>query len=102
MSSLHLKGYLLRLLAEPEAQQTGRWDDELCDAACAEYGLAGDYWRGTVRLNLTDLYSGGLLDEVETALSDGAAPERVLFRFRLNDFGRERMRQSGLLEVATS
>jgi hypothetical protein len=104
MSSLHLKGYLLRLLAEPEAQQTGRWDDELCDAACAEYGLDGEYWRGTVRLNLTDLYSGGLLDEVETTVDPErtGGVEQVLFRFRLNDFGRERMRQSGLLEVATS
>jgi len=97
MSELHIKGYILRVLAERDAL----WDDEVCDAVCTEYGLTGDYWRGTIRLTLTDLFSGGLLDEVGTTVdperTDGV--ERVLFKFRLNNFGRERMRQSGLLEV---
>ncbi len=77
------------------------WDNELAAAVMQEYGLSGEYWYGTVRLTLTDLYSGGLLDEVETtvtATDDGE--ERLLFKFALNDFGRDRMRQSGLT-VAT-
>lgn len=96
MSSLHIKGYLLRLLSERGAL----WDNEIADAVLAEYGLSGEYWRGTVRLTLTDLYSGGLLDELETAMAPESAPgkEKLLFKFGLNDFGRERMRQSGLLE----
>jgi hypothetical protein len=98
---LHIKGYILRLLAE-QAAGDALWDDQICDAVCTDYELSGDYWRGTVRLTLTDLFSGGLLDEVGTTVDPErtGGVERVLFKFRLNDFGRERMRQSGLLEVA--
>jgi hypothetical protein len=97
MSTLHIKGHILRLLVERGAM----WDHEIAEAVLSEYGLAGDYWRGTVRLTLTDLFSGGLLDEVGTSVDPehSGGVERVLFRFQLNDFGRERMRQSGLLEV---
>lgn len=88
---LHIKGHLLHVLAQREAL----WDDELCDLVCTEYRLDGEYWRGTVRLTLTDLYSGGLLDEVDTGIAEDG--DRLRVRFRVNDFGRERMRQSGLL-----
>ncbi|GAA5167255.1 hypothetical protein GCM10023321_59720 [Pseudonocardia eucalypti] len=88
---LHIKGHILHVLARGDAL----WDDELCDLVCTEYGLTGEYWRGTVRLTLTDLYSGGLLDEVDTGIAEDG--DRLRVRFRVNDFGRERMRQSGLL-----
>ncbi|MEJ3657240.1 hypothetical protein WEH80_30180 [Actinomycetes bacterium KLBMP 9759] len=92
MSELHMKGYVLELLSA-----SPMWDDELAAAVMEEYGLAGDYWYGTVRLTLTDLYSSGLLDEVETKVTTSdSGEEKLLFRFALNDFGRERMRQSGL------
>ncbi|WP_028934967.1 hypothetical protein [Pseudonocardia spinosispora] len=99
MSRLHMKGYVLHLLAERGAL----WDHQIFDAVHAEYGLSGGYWLGTVRLTLTDLYSGGLLDEIETTVDPqlSGGEERVLFKFQLNDFGRERMRQSGLLGVNT-
>lgn len=98
MSELHMKGYMLRLLATGGA----RWDYEIADDVMSAYGLSGDYWYGTVRLTLTDLFSGGLLDEIETTIDPEKSfgEEKLLFKFGLNDFGRDRMRQSGLLEVA--
>lgn len=94
MSDLHIKGYMLELFGSRGAM----WDYDIADAVMKEYGLAGGYWYGTVRLTLTDLYSGGLLDELETTIDPAKSQdeEKLLFKFALNDFGRERMRQSGL------
>lgn len=93
---MHMKGRMLQLLAE----RGPMWDYEIRDAVLSEYGVSGDYWYGTVRLTLTDLYSSGLLDELETTIdpAKSSGEEKLLFRFTLNDFGRERMRQSGLLQ----
>lgn len=97
MSGMHIKGYMIQLLSRGGAM----WDHEVAAAVMKEYGLSGDYWYGTVRLTLTDLFSGGLLDEVETTIDPEKSfgKERLLFKFALNDFGRERARQSGLLEA---
>ncbi|MBA2414552.1 MAG: hypothetical protein H0V64_01360 [Geodermatophilaceae bacterium] len=94
MSDLHMKGYMLELIASSE----GMWDYDIADRVMHEYGVSGDYWYGTVRLTLTDLYSGGLLDQLETTIDPAKSmgKEKLLIKFRLNDFGRERMRQSGL------
>jgi len=92
---MHMKGHMLQLLAE----RGPMWDYDIADEVMQAYGVSGDYWFGTVRLTLADLYSSGLLDEVETTVdpdkSRGA--EKLLFRFGLNDFGRTRMQQSGLM-----
>ena len=98
MSELHIKGYMLELLGGNGAM----WDYDVADAVMKEYGLSGDYWYGTVRLTLTDLFSSGLLDELETAIDPekSGGKEKLLFKFALNDFGRERMRQSGLAVVS--
>ncbi len=90
----HMKGHLLETL-----ERNGRmWDYELAEIVMQELDLSGDYWDGTVRLTLTDLYSGGLISEcgtdVDPAKSHGK--ERVLFQFELTDFGRTRMAQAGL------
>lgn len=99
MTELHMKGYMLQLLAK----RGPSWDHEIAAAVIEEYGLAGEYWYGTVRLTLTDLFSGGLVDEIETTIDPEKSfgKERLLFKFALNDFGRERMRQSGLLEATS-
>lgn len=99
MSEMHMKGYMLQLLARNGAS----WDYEIAKSVMDEYGCSGDYWYGTVRLTLTDLFSGGLVDEVETTIDPEKSfgKERLLFKFALNDFGRDRMRQSGLLEVTS-
>ena len=99
MPEMHIKGHILQLLARNESM----WDYEVADEVMNSYGLSGDYWYGTVRLTLTDLYSGGLLDELDSTIDPEKSfgQERLLIKFALNDFGRERMAQTGLLEVAT-
>ncbi len=97
MPDLHIKGYMLELLA----RQGAMWDYEIADEVMTAYDLSGDYWHGTVRLTLTDLYAGGLLEELEATIdpAKSGGEEKVLFNYQLTDFGRERMQQSGLLEV---
>lgn len=99
MPNVHLKGYVLQLLA----RNGDMWDFDIADDVMSSYGLSGDYWYGTVRLTLTDLYAGGPLEEPEATIDPekSLGVEKVLFRFGLNGFGRERMQQSGLMEVTT-
>lgn len=97
MAPVHMKGYVLQKLL----QDGPLWDYEIVDAVEKRFGTTGAYWTGTVRLTLIDLYSGGLLNEldvtVDPARSDGQ--EKPLFQYEVNEFGRERMEQSGLLGV---
>jgi len=97
MNKLHMKGRILQLI---NAQQdVGIWDWQVADALLAEYGLSGAYWRGNTRVTLTDLFSSGIIESVEETLDDRAyfGKGRVLFKFRLNDFGRQRMRDTALV-----
>lgn len=91
---VHIKGYMLQLLAA----RGELWDHEIADDVMRTYGLSGEYWYGTIRITLTDLFSGGLIDEIATTVdpTKSQGEEKILFRFALNDFGRERMEQSGL------
>jgi len=98
MAELHIKGYILQLMSRRGAM----WDDEIAHEVLRFYGLSGEYWYGTVRVTLTDLFSGGLLDEVDTTVDPdrtGGKP-KLLFKFAVNDFGTERMAQTGLLEAS--
>ncbi len=97
MPDMHIKGYILQLIERNQAM----WDYDVATTVMRAYGLSGDYWYGTVRLTLTDLFSGGLLDELETTIDPAKSfgEERLLVKFGLNHFGRERMRQTGLLEA---
>lgn len=94
---LHIKGYMLRLLHEHGEM----WDYDIANDVMDAFGLTGEYWHGTVRLTLTDLFSGGLLTEVDTAIDPERSLGRVkiLFRFALTEFGVERMEQTGLLRT---
>ncbi len=96
MGQVHLKGRILQLLGQSESL----WDYEICDVIRKEYGLDGPYWVGTIRLSLTDLHSGGLIEHLESKVEEGGTvgDERLLNRYRLNDFGRLRLRQTGLME----
>ena len=91
---MHMKGCVLVLLAE----RGPMWDHEIAGVVMQSYGLSGDYWFGTVRLMLADLFSSGLLTEVETTVDPTVSgdEQKLLSRFDLTDFGRTRMRQSGL------
>ena len=96
MPKLHIKGRLLQLLAERGAQ----WDYELFEEIAREYPeVQGEYWYDTIRLELADLYSSGITTEVDEKLdpSKSFGNEKILFKFDLTDFGRERMRHTGLL-----
>ncbi len=95
---VHIKGRLLQLLDEGP-----HWDYELAQRIADEYPEAqGQYWADTVRLNLADLHSGGLVVQQEDAVdpSKTYGREKVLFRFALSEFGRQRMQETGLLETA--
>lgn len=96
MSKLHMKGRILQLINEQ--QDKGIWDWQVTDAVMGEYGLSGAYWRGNTRVTLTDLFSSGIIESVEEELDDQAyfGLGRVLFKFRLNDFGRQRMLDTAL------
>lgn len=85
---MHLKGRILQLFDERGAM----WESDVAAEVMPEFGYSGDYWVGTVRLTLTDLFSSGLLEEIDTAV-DG---EKLVFRFGLTDFGRTRMAEAGL------
>jgi hypothetical protein len=65
----------------------------------AEYGVAGRHWINTIRVALDEMAAGGLIERIERRLDDGTHVEagKVLFRYRLSDFGRRRMTETGLL-----
>lgn len=96
MAKIHIKGRILQVLLRTDAL----WDHEISDVILREYGLQGAYWVGTIRMTLTDLHAGGLIDHLESRV-DPRSPrgaEKLLNRYRLNGFGRNRMRQTGLME----
>ncbi|KAA0696299.1 hypothetical protein DT594_02775 [Halopseudomonas laoshanensis] len=97
MTKLHMKGRILQLINAE--QDVGIWDWQITDAVMGEYGLSGAYWRGNTRVTLTDLFSSGIFESVEEKLDDQAyfGAGRVLFKFRLNDFGRQRMDDTALV-----
>ena len=98
MAQIHIKGRILQLLDE----RGPLWDYEIFELLAAEYGeVEGEYWYDTLRLMLADLFSSGLTASVEEALDPQKSfgNEKVLFRFGLTDFGRERMRHTGILRA---
>ncbi|SNT70996.1 hypothetical protein [Psychrobacter sp. LV10R520-6] len=96
MNKLHMKGRILQLI--DDRQHVGIWDWQISDAVMLEYGLSGAYWRGNTRVTLTDLFSSGIIESVEEQLDDQAyfGAGRVSFKFRLTDFGRQRMRDTAM------
>ncbi|MGO3345903.1 MAG: hypothetical protein ACTIM4_11720 [Marinomonas sp.] len=97
MKKLHMKGRILQLINDK--QHIGIWDWEISEAVMLEYSLKGAYWRGNTRVTLADLFSSGIIESIEEKIDDQAyfGAGRVLFKFRLNDFGRQRMRDTALM-----
>ena len=93
---LHQKGFLLVELSKVDSS----WDYELVSKALAEYKLTGRYWVNTLRVALEELAAAGLVTRIGEQLDDGshAGPGKVLFNYQLSEFGRSRMRDTGLLE----
>ncbi|MCO5411745.1 hypothetical protein [Ralstonia mojiangensis] len=91
---LHMKGYILQLLAANDTL----WDSEIAHRTCIEYGKPEDeYWTGNIRAILADLYSGGLVQTAEDTLDE--ATNKVHFRYAITEFGRQRMADTGLLDI---
>lgn len=91
---LHMKGYILQLLSTGKA----RWDGDIAHRTCQEYGKPeDDYWTGSIRAILADLYSGGLVQTPEDALDE--ATGKMHFRYAITEFGRQRMADTGLIDL---
>jgi len=88
---LHHKGYILVELERHEM----RWDKPLIDAAMTEYNLNGDYWIKHFSIIMDELASAGLISREDHRLDN--LSDRLMFKYRLSDFGRQRMRDTGLL-----
>jgi hypothetical protein len=93
---MHIKGRIMQLLQPGEPM----WEYGIADKIISEYGYPDSpYWRGTIRMTLTDLFSGGLIEPVEQSLSSekgSDGKEKLLFKFVLTEFGLERMEDSNL------
>lgn len=91
------KGFLLVTLY----QYRNLWDFELITLAIAEYRLKGNYWINHFSIALDELASAGLITRIGHRLDDGSVIEkdRLLFEFSLSDFGRQRMLDTGLLDL---
>ena len=91
---LHMKGYILQLLASSDTL----WDSDIAHRTCIEYGKPEDeYWTGSIRAILADLYSGGLVQTAEDTLDE--ATGKVHFRYAITEFSRQRMTDTGLLDI---
>jgi DNA-binding PadR family transcriptional regulator len=92
---MHIKGRILQML------QSGKpvWDYELADEVIREYGHPdNEYWHGTIRMTLTDLFSTGLIEPSEEKIDPEKShgKEKLLFKFVLTEFGLERMKDTKL------
>jgi len=96
LKKIHIKGRILQLLQSDQQL----WDHEICHRINKEYLLEGAYWQGAIRASLADLYSCGLIESVEEALDDGKhfGTDKIMFRYRVTDFGIERMKGSKLIK----
>lgn len=92
---LHQKGYLLVELSKVASM----WDYDLVNKSLTEYQLSGQYWINTLRVALEELAAAGLVTRIGERLDDGrhAGHGKVLFNYQLSEFGRTRMRDTGLL-----
>lgn len=93
---IHFKGRILQMLQPGEPI----WDYEIANRLISEYELPDtEYWYGTIRVILTDLFSGGLIEpedeKIEPEKSFGK--EKLLFKFALTEFGYSRMQDTKLV-----
>lgn len=92
---LHQKAYLLVELSKADST----WDYQLVEKALKEYNVSGLRWVNTFRVALDELAAAGLANSTEKKLDDGTHvdADKVLFKYQLTEFGRTRMRETGLL-----
>ena len=101
MPKMHIKGLILQIIRDNTTEETekGIWDYEIAEQVLNEYELDGAYAKGSVRLALTDLYSGALIETKEEKLDNGEhfGKGKVLFKYSLTSFGEDRMRDAGII-----
>lgn len=92
---LHQKGFLLVEISKVSSI----WDSDLIAKALKEYDLSGDYWVNSMRVALDELAAAGLIVRVSSRLEQRkpTLPGGLRFNWRLSEFGRSRMRDTGLL-----
>lgn len=97
---LHQKAFLLVELSNADSL----WDHELVSLALSEYGLSGNYWINAQRAALEELAAAGLVNRIAERLDDGhhVGNGKILFKYKLSEFGRNRMRDTGLLQEGKS
>lgn len=91
---LHQKGYLLVALNKT----AGLWDGDLAAMTLRAYGKSGDYWEKSVRVALEELAAAGLIARVQSKLANAGANTRLSFQYAVTDFGRQRMKDTGLMD----
>jgi len=92
---IHMKGRILQMLEPGEPM----WDYELANKLIREYELPdNEYWYGTIRVILTDLFSGGLIEPEDEKIDPekSHSKEKLLFKFALTEFGYSRMQNTKL------
>lgn len=101
MYKIHIKGRILQIIHDNTkgSNDKGIWDYDIARQILKEYDLAGDYAMGNVRVTLTDLFSGALIEAVEEKLDRGEhfGTDKILFKFALTSFGEERVRDTGII-----
>jgi len=92
---LHQKGFLLVEISKASSI----WDADLISKAMKEYDLSGSYWVNSLRVALDELAAAGLIVRVSSKMDEGkpTVPGSLRFNWRLSEFGRTRMRDTGLL-----
>src|SRR3954471_2150648 len=100
MPKMHIKGKILQIIRDHTKgkSEVGIWDYDIAKQVLKEYGINGNYAMGTVRLALTDLYSGALIETREERLDNGEhfGSGKVLFKYSITSFGEERMSDTGI------
>lgn len=101
MPKMHIKGLIMQIIRDNslEDSEKGIWDYEIARQVLNEYDLDGAYAKGRVRIALTDLYSGAMIETKEEKLDDGEhfSKGKVLFKYTLTSFGEDRMRDAGII-----
>ncbi|MCH6268513.1 hypothetical protein [Neobacillus citreus] len=101
MPKIHIKGRILQIVYENTIGNIhkGIWDYEIVRQILEEYKLDGAYAMGNVRVTLTDLFSGALIETVDEKLDEGEhfGKGKILFKFVLTRFGEQRMLDTGII-----
>lgn len=96
MSKVHMKGRTIQILEE----RGPSWDYDIAKQVIDEYELQDDRRnRSNIRIWLIEYAANGLIEAVEDAVDDGSnfREDKLMSRYQVTNFGRQRMKDTGLL-----